>query len=68
MHRTDPELNFQTQFCNQSKWKTLKYEICLFFISFSKTLAQLPRKEKSALENRLKISESNLNSNKMLEE
>ena len=35
---------------------------------FQKNLAQLRRKEQSTLENRLKILESNLNSNKMLEE
>ena len=46
----------------------MKYEIHLFSISFLKNLAQLRRKEQSALENRLKILESNLNSNKMLEE
>ena len=37
-------------------------------ISFSKDPAQLTRKEQSALDNRLKTLESNLNSNKMLEE
>ena len=34
---------------------------------FIKSCTKLRRKEQSALENRLKISESNLNSNKMLE-
>ena len=46
----------------------LKYEVRLFTISFSKNSVQLRRKEQSALENRLKILESNLNSNKTLEE
>ena len=46
----------------------LKYEVRLFTISFSKNFVQLRRKEQSALENRLKILESNLNSNKTLEE
>ena len=62
------QLNSQTQFCNQTKWEILKYEIRQFTISFSKNLAQLRRKEQSALENRLKILELNLNSSKMLEE
>lgn len=46
----------------------MKYEIRLFNISFSKNLAKLRRKEQSALENMLKILESNLNSDKMLQE
>ena len=46
----------------------LKHKICLFTISFSKNHAQLRRKKQSALENRLKILESNLNSNQMSEE
>ena len=46
----------------------MKYKIHLFTISFSKNLAQLRRKEQSALENILKIFESNLNSDKMLQE
>ena len=62
------QLNSQTQFCNQTKWEILKYEIRQFTISFSKNHAQLRRKEQSALENRLKILELNLNSSKMLEE
>ena len=45
----------------------MKCEIRLFTINFSKNLSQLRRKEQSALENRLKILESNLNSNKILE-
>ena len=65
MHRT---LNLQTDFCYQAKWEILKYEIHLLTISFSKSLAQLRRKEQSVLENRLKVLESNLNSNRMLEE
>ena len=40
----------------------------LFAISFSKNLAQLTGNEQTALENGLKIWESNLNINKMLEE
>ena len=48
--------------------KQNKNEIRFFTISFSKHLVQLRRKEQSALENRLKILESNLNSNKILEE
>ena len=62
------QLNSPAEFCDQTKWEILKYEIRLFTISFSKNLAQLRRKEQSALENILKILESNLNSNKMLEE
>ena len=62
------QINPQTQFCDQTKWEILKYEICLFAISFSNNLAQLRRKEESALEDKLKTMESNLNSNIMLEE
>ena len=62
------QINPQTQFCDQTKWEILKYEICLFAISFSNNLAQLRRKEESALENKLKTMGSNLNSNIMLEE
>lgn len=50
------------------KREILKYEIRLFNISFSKNLAKLRRKEQCALENMLKILESNLNSDKMLQE
>ena len=62
------QINPQTQFCDQTKWEILKYEIRLFAISFSNNLAQLRRKEESALEDKLKTMESNLNSNIMLEE
>ena len=62
------QINPQTQFCDQRKWEILKYEIRLFAISFSNNLAQLRRKEESALEDKLKTMESNLNSNIMLEE
>ena len=61
------QLNLQTHFCYQTKWEILKYEIRLFTISFSKNRAQLRAKKQSAFENRLKILESNLNSNRMLE-
>ena len=40
---------------------------CLFTISFSKSQTQLRSKEQSALENRFKILESNVSSNKMLQ-
>ena len=49
------QLNSQTHFCEKTKWETLKYEICLFTIGFSKNVVQLRTKEQSALENRLKI-------------
>ena len=62
------QLNLQIHFCYQTKWEILEYEIHHFTISFSKNLAPLRRKEQSGLENRLKILESNLISNKMLEE
>ena len=68
IHKVKEKLNSQTQFCDQTKRKILKYEIRLFTISFSKNFAHLRRKEQSALENRLKILESNLNSNKILNE
>ena len=50
-----------------TKWETLKYEIRLFTIIFSKYLAQLRRKEQSALENILKILESHLTCKKVLQ-
>ena len=53
---------------DQTKWKTLKYDIRLFTISFSKKLAQLREREQSAIENSSKILESILKSSKMLEE
>ena len=53
IQKVKEQLNSQTQFCDQTKWEILKYEICLFIISFLKNLAQLRRKEPSALENRL---------------
>ena len=68
IEKVKEQLNTQTQFCDQTKWEILKYEICLFNISFSKNLAQLRRKEQSTFENKLKILESNLNSKKNLEE
>ena len=46
----------------------MKYESHLFTISFSKNLAKLRGKEQSVFGYRLKILESNLKSNKMLEE
>ena len=52
------QLNSQTQFCKQNR----------FTVKLSKNLAQLRRREQSALENRLNILESNVSSNKMLEE
>ena len=68
IEKVKKQLNSQTQFCDQTKWEILKYEICLFNISFSKNLAQLRRKEQSTFENKLKILESNLNNKKNLEE
>ena len=53
---------------DQTKWKTLKYDIRLFTISFSKKLAQLREREQSAIENSSKILESILKSSNMLEE
>ena len=60
-------MNSQTQFCNQTKWEIFKHAIRLFAISFSKNLAHLRKEQEFLLENRLKILESNLNSNKILE-
>ena len=68
IQKVKEQLNSQTQFWDQAKWEILKYEIRLFTISFSKNVAQLRRKEQSALENRFKKLESNLNCNKILEE
>ena len=68
IEKNKKQLNSQTQFCDQTEWEIVKYEIRLFNISFSKNLAQLRRKEQPTFENRLKILESNLINNKILEE
>ena len=68
IQKVEEQLNSETQFCDQTKWEILECRIHLFTISFSKNLAQLRRKERYTLENRLKILESNLKSNKMLQE
>ena len=67
IQKVKEQLNSQTHFCDETKWEILKYEIHLSTISFSKNLTQLRKKEQSVLENRLKILESDLNSNKVLE-
>ena len=60
-HKIEGELNGSNQFCNQVKWKVLKYEICCFTIKFSKYFAKAGKSKQYSFENQLQFLQSNLN-------
>ena len=62
IHSTNIFLHQNDTLSNQSKWKSLKYEICKRSVAFSKALAKKSKKEHALLLSKITKLEQDIDS------